>query len=265
VATENGGGAEGWEMAKAMQGDRLHLLYELSRGLTAIADLPELLRYVTRRTRALFDAEGCAILLLDQARGELYFPVVSDADPGLEGTLETVRFPAERGIAGWVLANDQPLLIPDVAQDPRFFGGVDQITKMTTRAMLCAPLRAESGTVGVIEVVNPAPRFLNPADLEFLETLAHDVARGCEKALLFGRLRQEASRLRQVCRAAGAVAIGFGVLVVVGTTFRHVGMALPLSELPTRPSTLVGALSVLIGGSLVAIGRGWLVTRVVER
>src|SRR5262245_14867487 len=89
----------------AFDGERLQLLYELSRRLAAFTDLDDLLRFATARTRVLLGAEGCAILLHDRSTNELYFPVSSQrslatvaADP-----LREIRFPATRGIAGAVL------------------------------------------------------------------------------------------------------------------------------------------------------------------
>ena len=133
--------AEGHGLIMASVGERLHLLYELNRGLTSFTDMDGLLRYVTDRARELFNAEGCALLLLDRRRGEFYFPVASESKKVHEIRLATVRFPADRGIAGWVLAHDEAVLIDDVSKDARFFAGVDARTDMTTRRLLCAPLR----------------------------------------------------------------------------------------------------------------------------
>jgi hypothetical protein len=65
------------------QRERLRLLYELNRGLTTFTDLRSLLTFATERGRLLFRAEGCAILMLDAARNEFFFPVASDADLSL--------------------------------------------------------------------------------------------------------------------------------------------------------------------------------------
>jgi len=242
-------------------GERLHLLYELNRGLTTFTDLTGLLRYVTRRARDLFQAEGCALLLLDAARREFYFPVVSDSDQSSEARLTTLRFPADRGIAGWVLQHDQATMVADVSADPRFFAGIDQETAMTTRSLLCAPLRTRSGNIGVIEVVNPTPDSLTQDTLEFLETLAGDVAVACEKALLYESLRGQVDGLRQACRIAGFGLVAVGIIFALGALFGHLAYALPLSELPTRPGMWMAAVGIAVGVALLAVARGWLVDR----
>ncbi len=239
--------------------ERLRLLYELNRDLTTFADLARLLAFATERGRVLFEAEGCAILMLDRKRNEFYFPVVSDVDASSEAKLGEVRFPADRGIAGWVLAHDRAELVADTANDERFYRGVDQQTHMTTRSLLCAPLRTRTGNIGVMEVVNPAPRFLTPADLEFLEAVAADVAVACEKAQLYERLRDEALGLRQVCRVAGLTLAVAGGVLVAGAVLGQLGRALPVLELVVRPTFVMGVVAVLGGGLLTAVAQGWLV------
>lgn len=244
--------------------ERLRLLYELNRGLTTFTDLRSLLSYATEQGRLLFRAEGCAILMLDAQRNEFYFPVASDADAASEARLAEIRFPADRGIAGWVLQHDRAELVADTAKDARFFRGIDAQTQMTTRSLLCAPLRTRTGNIGVIEVVNPAPEFLTTSDLEFLETVAADVAVACEKAQLYDRLRGEVIGLRQACRVAGAVATSLGLLVSGASMFAHFARALPFSELASRPAFVLGLLGILGGGLLYAIAQGWLVPRTEE-
>jgi GAF domain-containing protein len=243
----------------ATGGDRLHLLHELNRGLTAALDLKALLQYVTVRARELFRADGCALLLLDRERREFYFPFVSDSDRAFEVRLQAARFPADSGIAGWVLAHDQPVRINDASQDPRFYSGVDEVTQMTTHAVLCAPLRTAGGNIGVIEVINPAAEFLTDEDVEFLETLAGDVAIGYEKTRLVDNLRGEVHGLRQALRSAGVGLIVAGVVCVLGAILGHLAHALPVAELFLKPGVWMGVIAAAAGVLLLATGRGWLI------
>ncbi len=242
--------------------DRLELLYEVSRRLATFDDLEALVRFATRRTRELFAAEGCAVLLLDRSRGELTFPVSSQAEgaPVSEAQLREVCFPADRGIAGWVLAHGEGVLVDDVAHDARFYVGVDQLTGLSTRAILCAPLRARNDEmIGVLEVVNPTTGPLSADDLALLETLASDIAVAYEKADLQGRLRQEVIGLRQVFRVVGVGVTLLAALVIGAGVFTHLAWALPLHELPFRPVVWGGVVALLTGIGLTAVGRGWFV------
>ena len=247
----------------ATAGERLHLLYEINRRLTTLTNVEELVRYATDRARELFKAEGCALLLLDRERQEFYFPVASEsaAHAAAARRLASVRFPAQQGVAGWVLSHDEAVVIADVANDSRFYSGVDATTAMTTRSLLCAPLHTPSGNIGVIEVMNPAPTSLTGDDLEFLSALADDIGVAYEKADLYQRLHGEVIGLRQVCTFAGFALLGIGLLFVLGATLNQLALALPLSELPTRSGMLSGIVSVGVGVFLLAVGRGRFVSR----
>jgi GAF domain-containing protein len=236
-------------------GERLGLLYEVSRGLAAFTDLEALVGFATRRIREVFAAEGCAVLLLDRARRELTFPVASQAE-GVRASaarLAEIRFPADRGVAGWVLAHGEAALVEDAARDERFYPGIDQLTGMTTRALLCAPLRAGGETRGVVAVVNPTAGPLARDDLLLLEALASDIAVAYERAALYAHLRREVVGLRQVCRMAGAGLVVVGMLIAMVGVAGHLAWALPASELPTRPVMVTATLLVLAGGGLAAV------------
>src|SRR3989454_7088233 len=101
--------------------EQFSLLLELSRAFSALIDLEELLPTVIAKTQEVLQAASCALLLLDEERQELFFPVTSDVSPETEERLKAVRFPADRGVAGWVLQHGKPTLVPDVSRDERFY------------------------------------------------------------------------------------------------------------------------------------------------
>ena len=242
--------------------NQLRVLADVSRSLATFTQLDDLVRYATRRTRELFEAEGCALLLLDPTRREFCFPVASQRDSGAVSAAELaeVRFPADRGVAGWVLAHDEGALVADTSQDARFYDAVDRRTAMHTRSLLCAPLRNRAGNIGVIEVVNPGAGHLDHDDLEFLDILASEIGVAYEKAELYRQLEREVVDLRRFCRGAGLALALLGVLFGIGATFYHRARVLPWSELPSERGMLLGVLCVVIGAVLLAVGKGWIVS-----
>ncbi|MEA2626565.1 MAG: hypothetical protein QOD06_2610, partial [Candidatus Binatota bacterium] len=178
-------------------GERATLLYQLGCAFAARTDLDELLPFVVNETREILDAEGVSVLLLDAEAGELYFPYVASDDPAVTARLVGVRFPADRGIAGSVLRGGTATRVDDVQSDPRFYGGVDRETGVTTRSLLAAPLLTRQGAIGVIQAINRrnGARFPDE-DLAFLEALSGSVAVAVENARLYARLRESEERLR---------------------------------------------------------------------
>ena len=176
---------------------RLRLLYELGCAFAARVELDELSALVLAKCREVLDADGASILLLDAERRELYFPYAAN-NPEVNDRLVRLRFPADRGIAGAVLESGRSLRIDDVAADPRFYGGVDRATGVTTRNLLCVPLRSNQGIVGVVQVVNrrSAGGFTD-TDLAFLEALAGSVAIAIENARIYAQLKDQVAALER--------------------------------------------------------------------
>src|SRR5439155_599731 len=135
--------------------------------------------------------------LLDSERNQLHFPYVAEEDPEVAESLGELRFPADQGIAGAVLASGQPVRIDDVAADGRFYPDIDRHTGLTTGSLLAAPLATAHGTVGVIEVVNRrGGGAFTQADLELLSGLAASIAVAFENARLWAQITAAAHGLR---------------------------------------------------------------------
>ena len=235
--------------------ERFGLLYDVARRLATVDDLDELLRYATRRVREVFAAEGSSILLLDAARGELRFPVSSLAESRADAlpVLNEVRFPADRGIAGWVLAHGEAVVVDDAAHDARFYPGVDRATGWTTRRLIAAPMRSRSGPIGVVEVVNPAGETLGRDDAEFLDALASDVAVAYEQAALLDAVRGELAAMRRVGTVTGMALAVVGLLLLVGAVLPTVAHALPWTRALSHPAMPAGLLALL--GAAVLLSR----------
>jgi len=179
------------------QSARFGVLYDLGCAFAARIELDELFPFVVTKCREVFDALGASILLHDPDRNELYFPFVAEEDPVVLARLLALRFPAARGIAGWVLSKGAAVCVDDVQSDPRFFTGIDHATGFVTRTLLCAPLRTHQGVIGVIQVLNRrAERRFSPDDLAFLEALAGSVAVAIDNARLYARVKASEDLLR---------------------------------------------------------------------
>src|SRR5262249_815590 len=241
----------------ALDSERVELLYAVTRNLATFVNVDELVRFATRRLREVFAADGCAILLLDEKRREFRFPVASQRAGAAtsEPALSEVRCPADQGIAGAVLAGGEAILVNDAQHDPRFYAGVDHKTGVTTRTLLAAPLRSARGTVGVIEVVNPSVSPLRVDDLEFLNTLASDVAVAYEKARLYARLGEEIALMRWLTRVAGVGLLVVGALLAGAAVFATLARALPLSTTLSRPALYGGMVVVGLGAVLLRATR----------
>ena len=181
-------------------------LYEITQLLVSTRRLDEVLRVVVAKAAAVVGTEAASVALLDGGTGELVFHTVQDPRLGPGQELVETRIPADRGIAGWVMHEGQPAVVPDVTADPRFFGGVDQRTGTRTRSLICVPLRFRDETIGVMTAVNKIAGAFTDADLRTATALGASAAIAIENARLIEELLAARERLEtenvQLRRAA---------------------------------------------------------------
>jgi len=187
--------------------ERLSLLVEASRTLTATLDLCQvfdgILALATRHT----GADRATLFLVDAERGELWSLIAQ----GL-GHKE-IRLPVGQGLAGWVAKNGLTLNLPDAHQDPRFDARFDEIFAYRTRSILVMPVRSREGRViGVLELLNKRGGPFSLADVQLMNDISVHAAIALENARLHRnslerqRVEQElalaAPSTRACCRAA---------------------------------------------------------------
>lgn len=176
---------------------RNQLIYELGNAFTSRLGLAELIPVVIAKCRDVLNADGVSILLLDETRGELYFPYVSEHDPEVAQKLRGLRFPADRGVAGAVLQTGKGEKVYNPQTDARFYSDVDRKTGVTTKSLLAAPLLTNDVRLGVIEAVNHRDGTpFSDDDLALLEKLAESVAVAIQNARRFGEVEASAEQLR---------------------------------------------------------------------
>ncbi|MEW1633659.1 GAF domain-containing protein [Streptomyces sp. NPDC093801] len=113
----------------------------------------ELLRSVVDTARAIFGAQASSILLLDA--DELVFEAVSGQG---QEFLVGRRFPAGRGIAGWVAASGEPMVVDDLHDSASFDRDIAESTGYVPNALMAAPLVRGDRVLGVLEVLDPSPQ-----------------------------------------------------------------------------------------------------------
>ena len=100
----------------------LTLFYEVSNSIHVIRGLDEMLQNILLRIETVFRVEGASLALHDPERSEFYFiRTVEEEKDGNHDRKKKMRFPDHLGVAGWVLRERRPALIPDVTKDARFF------------------------------------------------------------------------------------------------------------------------------------------------
>ena len=193
--------------------------------LRAIADAAVALVRVTAASIALHDADA----------GRLVFRAAA----GAEGAAVVgLSIEAHEGIAGYVFSTGQALAIADVVQDPRFERTTAERTGYVPRALLAVPLIDESGSIGVMELLDRQDGgAFDLADVE----VATRLAAAATTAARASRADRDANEL---LRAALAGVVGPDEVAIddlVSAAAERLGGDEPVWRLADRIARLRGA------------------------
>ena len=161
---------------------------ELGKALTSSLQLDQVLRTIMEKIDEFLRPDNWSLLLLDEATQELYFEL---AVGKASQALKDVRIKLGQGIAGWVAQHGEVVIVPDTTKDTRFFGKVDEKTKMETRSIVAVPVKFRDTCLGVIELINcVGVEGFDPRDLKLLEALSDFAAIALENARHVKRIHE---------------------------------------------------------------------------
>jgi serine phosphatase RsbU (regulator of sigma subunit) len=168
--------------------ERLSLLQEISQAFHASLELEELLPSIFSKVIEVIGAEGGAIWLFNETRGELVCQV---AKGETADRLVGIRLKPGVGVVGWVHANVKPTLISDVHKDERWTSHFDEEVDFVTRSLIATPLEIRGESLGVISLVNKIGQhsFTND-DLELLVGMAQNAAGAIKNAQLYEEVQE---------------------------------------------------------------------------
>ena len=171
-------------------------LAEIGRDVASVLDLDELFNRIAQLARRLIDYRTLGILLLNEDRGELEMKLAVQYG-------EKVEIPRVRlgeGLVGYAALHREPVLVPDVSQDPRYINLVPDV-----RSELAIPLMLKDRCIGVVDLESPELDAFSRRDVQILSLLASQAAVAIENARLYEEVRANQERLEKEVRFAQRV------------------------------------------------------------
>jgi signal transduction histidine kinase/transcriptional regulator with GAF, ATPase, and Fis domain len=174
---------------------QLATLNRIGRTLTSSLDPERVPELIIEQVRQLLNVEEGSLLLADQETGDLVFAYTTGP---IGQRLLGQRLPRGAGLAGYVFANGQSVIVNDAQHDERFDNRTDKTTGFVTRTLLAVPLRGVGGVQGVIEALNrrDGGRF-TPEDQQLLEALSDQAVIALENARRFAQVDRALARRAQ--------------------------------------------------------------------
>lgn len=181
-------------------------LVEISLTLNSTLELDELLNLIIAAAMDELKCEAASILLYDEKHNCLNF---ISAGGSASGRLSQIPVPLQGSLAGTIFLEEQPLLINDVAEDPRHYRQVNEQVGFHTRSLLGVPMRTQDRVTGVLEALNKRQGKFSSQDAHILSILASQAAVAIRNAQMLSALRsahEDLSRLEKMKRQFMAVA-----------------------------------------------------------
>ncbi|MFQ3548610.1 MAG: GAF domain-containing protein [Armatimonadota bacterium] len=187
---------------KSNQGiEEIAAIYEIEQALDS-TDLKPLLNLIVAKAAAVMDAQVCSLMLKNPTDGSLTI----EANFGLtDDIVNGTKINYGEGIAGKVAASGRPMLIFDVAADPRFKGQV--MPRDGVSGSICVPIKNEQNIVeGVISIRrhHPKPPFAQD-DLKLFSVFATHASLAMRNARLYSNLKQKVQEMSTINNVLSAI------------------------------------------------------------
>jgi len=179
--------------AEQRRAEQFLVLSEVGRQITSLLAIDDLQEEIVRLVKETFGYYMVAIGLIE---GDEVVYKTGAGPPFDDPQFQAARLKVGRdGITGWVAAKGEPLLVPDVSQEPRYILVSDTAE---TRSELAVPLKTKSGVIGVLDVQSDHLNGFDESDRVILQSLANQAAIAIEEARLFDAEQRRAEQFRVI-------------------------------------------------------------------
>jgi len=190
VAIEN---ARLFQQVRA-QAEALLVLNEVSREVSSILDVEEVLRRAAELVKRVINYQILSLMLYDEEQQVFRHRIDVKHGQRVQGKL---RVAATEGIVGAAATLREPVVVPDVTADPRYL-----LVNPETRSELAIPMIYKGKVIGVLDLESPQLNYFTPDHVQTLSILAANLAVSIENARLYEQVAQGEARLERDLQAA---------------------------------------------------------------
>lgn len=173
----------------ARQAQTLTVLNEISREITSILDLDDLLERIGLLLKRVVDFQMFTILLWNDRTERLEHRFSSRFG---ERVSREHNVQLGEGIIGNAAQSRTPVLVPDVRKDPRYI-----VANPEVRSELSVPLIYKGRVIGVMDLEHTRANYYTEEHQTTLTTLAAQIAVSIANARLYQRISDEEQRLER--------------------------------------------------------------------
>ena len=176
------------------QAETLLVLNEVSREISSILDVEELLRRAAELVKRVIDYQIVSIMLYDEEQKVFRHRLDVKHGQRVQGKL---RVAATEGIVGAAATLREPVLVPDVTADQRYL-----MVNPETRSELAIPMIYKNKVTGVLDLESPQLNYFTEEHVQTLTILAANLAVALENARLYEQVARDEARMERDLQAA---------------------------------------------------------------
>jgi phosphotransferase system, enzyme I, PtsP len=224
----------------------LELLRRIVQDVGAAPDLPSALAISVNRIRAAMGISACTVYLTDEDNRSHVLMATAGLNPQAVGQ---VRLSLHQGLVGLVAERQEPLNLDDALHHPRFHP-VHEVREEGLHAYLGVPLIQYRRVLGVLLAQDAAVRLFRSDEVDFLVTIAAQLASILNHAILSGATQALLNPLITTTRALQGVSGAPGVTMGV-VTIPH--LLADLDDVPDRMTDDIAAEEALFRAAIHAV------------
>jgi sigma-B regulation protein RsbU (phosphoserine phosphatase) len=176
------------------QAETLLVLNDVSREISSILDVEELLRRAAELVKRVIDYQILSIMLYDEEQKVFRHRLDVKHGQRVQGKL---RAAATEGIVGAAATLREPVLVADVTTDPRYL-----MVNPETRSELAIPMMHQGKVIGVLDLESPQLNYFTEDHVQTLSILAANLAVFIENARLYEQVAKGEARMERDLQAA---------------------------------------------------------------
>ena len=161
--------------------DELSIINEVASAVTSTWSLDEIVNSIVQKCVKHLNVEQGAVLLFDKQEDSTALKTMVRR---LDSNVATIPYRLGDQLSGWMLKNQAPLLIDDLAADERF--RISEEVDSSIRSLMCVPLRLKARMIGVLTVFNKqSGEAFTESNQRLLTIIAAQSAQVIENARLY--------------------------------------------------------------------------------
>ncbi len=177
------------------QAEVMTALAKSASGISASLNLDSVFMGILEQTILALNVQVAALTLVDLQSGSLELRAVKGRTKTKAGT---IPYTIKDGISLWVVDHDEGVIIQDATRDNRYDPRDDQVKRIISKSILCAPVHYRGQVIGTLEAVNPKTGDFDQDSLLLLAGIADLAGTAIRHAQLFEQLQAAHQRYQDL-------------------------------------------------------------------